>query len=217
VLVGEATAVDLVEQEADGALMDRHRQICALKMRRQVLEADGLPVRKGDDLIEYAREFAQVAGPVVPCEGIASAARDEGSGTVPALLEHRRKQVIEEAFSKRERRKAQPSAHAHHRARDEALVPGAARESHDPREVLGALPWNELLEYMVGFHAQLPGAYFVTQQFFSHHRCSVARWKMVNAENLTLDEGISHAEYDDALRLQNVSGFFTPPKGSATS
>jgi len=76
--------------------------------------------------------------------------------------------------------------------------------------------WQELLDYMVQFHEQVPGAYFVTQQFLAHHRCSVARWKMLNAEGLTLDEGISYAEYDDAGRLRNVTGFFTPP-GSATA
>ena len=76
--------------------------------------------------------------------------------------------------------------------------------------------WHELLEYMVGFHAQLPGVYFVTQQFLSHPRRSVARWKMVNAEKLTLDEGISYAEYDDAGRLSNIIGFFTP-RGSFTN
>ena len=76
--------------------------------------------------------------------------------------------------------------------------------------------WQELLDYMVGFHGQLPGAYFVTQQFLAHHRCSVSRWKMVNAEALTLDEGISYAEYDAGGRLRNVTGFFTPP-GSTTA
>lgn len=77
--------------------------------------------------------------------------------------------------------------------------------------------WQELLDYMVQFHAQVPGAYFVTQQFLTHHRCSVARWKMVSAEGLTLDEGISYAEYDDAGRLRNVTGFFTPPAGATAA
>jgi len=76
--------------------------------------------------------------------------------------------------------------------------------------------WQELLDYMVRFHTQVPGAYFVTQRFLAHHRCSVAHWKMVNAEGLTLDEGISYAEYDDTGRLRNVTGFFTSP-GSATA
>lgn len=76
--------------------------------------------------------------------------------------------------------------------------------------------WQELLDYMLQFHAQVPGAHFVTERFLAHHRCSVARWKMVNAEGVTLDEGISYAEYDDAGRLRNVTGFFAPP-GSATA
>jgi hypothetical protein len=77
--------------------------------------------------------------------------------------------------------------------------------------------WDALLEYMVAFHAQVPGGHFVTQQFFSHHRCSVARWTMLNAEGETLDEGISYAEYDDEGRLRNMTGFFAPPAGTAVT
>jgi SnoaL-like domain len=82
----------------------------------------------------------------------------------------------------------------------------------DPLTV--AQGWNELLEYMVAFHAQVPGGHFVTQKFFCHHQRSVARWNMVNADGLTLDEGISYAEYDDAGLLRNMTGFFAPPTGS---
>lgn len=81
-------------------------------MRWQVLEANGLPVRKGNDLVEYAGKLAQVAGPLVSREGVASAARDEGNGTVTTLLEQCREQVIEEAFSVCERREAQPGPHS---------------------------------------------------------------------------------------------------------
>jgi hypothetical protein len=83
----------------------------------------------------------------------------------------------------------------------------------DPLTV--ARGFNELLQYMLGFHVQVPGAYLVTEQFFSHHQCSVARWKMVNAEGLTLDAGISYAEYDDASRLRKMTGFFRPPTDPA--
>src|SRR4051812_32753598 len=54
--------------------------------------------------------------------------------------------------------------------------------------------WDELVSYMLGFHEQLPGGYFVTEQFLSHGRRSVARWKMRNGAGASVGEGISYAE-----------------------
>src|SRR5258707_504463 len=110
-LVGETAAVDFVEQEADGALMERQLEVRTLEGRRQMLEADGLVARKRDDLIEDAGELSQVAGPAVSCEGVANASRKEGNGTVPALLQQRGQELFEEAFSARERRQTKPGAY----------------------------------------------------------------------------------------------------------
>ena len=71
--------------------------------------------------------------------------------------------------------------------------------------------WDELGQYMTRFHAQIPGAYFVTEQFFAHHGRSVARWKMLDENALQLGEGISYAEYDEQQRLVTMTGFFEPP------
>lgn len=71
--------------------------------------------------------------------------------------------------------------------------------------------WEELAAYMTTFHRQLPGAYFVTEQFFSHHQRSAARWKMVTAAGQTVGEGISYAEYDEQAKLVAMTGFFDPP------
>ncbi|MGC4089472.1 MAG: nuclear transport factor 2 family protein [Polyangiaceae bacterium] len=71
--------------------------------------------------------------------------------------------------------------------------------------------WDELLRYMAGFHEQIPGGHFVTEQFFSHHGRSAARWKMVSGAGLPLGEGISYAEYDEQQRLVAMTGFFETP------
>jgi hypothetical protein len=92
----------------------------------------------------------------------------------------------------------------------QCLVPACVYT--DPLTV--ARGWDALLQYMVDFHAQVPGGHFVTQQFFAHHQCSVARWTMVSAQGETLDEGISYAEYDAEGRLRTMTGFFDPPGGT---
>lgn len=71
--------------------------------------------------------------------------------------------------------------------------------------------WDELTAYMVGFHEQIPGAHFVTEQFLSHDRRSVARWKMLSGDGTAIGEGISYAEYDAEQRLVTMTGFFEPP------
>jgi len=71
--------------------------------------------------------------------------------------------------------------------------------------------WEELSAYMANFHQQVPGAYFVTEQFFSHHQRSAARWKMVTATGQTMAQGISYGEYDEQAKLVTMTGFFDPP------
>ncbi len=68
--------------------------------------------------------------------------------------------------------------------------------------------WGELLAHMAAFHEQIPGAYFVTQYFLAHHDRSIARWKMFDAAQLEIGEGISYAEYDEQQRLAVMTGFF---------
>jgi SnoaL-like protein len=72
--------------------------------------------------------------------------------------------------------------------------------------------WDELAQYMLDLERQIPGAHFVTDQFFAHHRRSVARWRMLNGAGTTLGEGISYAEYDDQDRLTCMTGFFDVPE-----
>ena len=73
--------------------------------------------------------------------------------------------------------------------------------------------WDELAAYMVGFHEQIPGGHFVTEQFLAYDRRSVARWKMLNGAGAAVSEGISYAEYDERHRLVTMTGFFETPGG----
>ena len=81
----------------------------------------------------------------------------------------------------------------------------------DPLTV--ARGWDELEAYMLAFNQQLPGAHFVTEQFFAHHDRSVARWTMRDARGVAIGDGISYAEYDAQQRLKTMTGFFEPPQG----
>ncbi len=81
----------------------------------------------------------------------------------------------------------------------------------DPLRV--ARGWDELGAYMLAFHEQLPGAHFVTEQFFAHHDRSAARWTMRDARGITIGDGISYAEYDAQRRLQAMTGLFEPAAG----
>jgi hypothetical protein len=84
----------------------------------------------------------------------------------------------------------------------------------DPTTV--AAGWDQLEAYMVGFHAQVPGGHFVTDVFFAHHGCSIARWRMLGADGAQLGEGTSYGEYDAEGKLVVMTGFFAVPGASAS-
>jgi SnoaL-like domain len=72
--------------------------------------------------------------------------------------------------------------------------------------------WDELAGWMAGFHAQMPGTRFVMETFSTHHRRSVARWRMQSAAGLALGSGISYGEYDEEQRLLAMTVFFDDPE-----
>jgi hypothetical protein len=74
---------------------------------------------------------------------------------------------------------------------------------------------NELEAYMREFHQQIPGGRFVTEYFLAHHGRSIARWKMLNGDDVAIGSGISYAEYDAQRRLVSMSGFFETPESPA--
>lgn len=71
--------------------------------------------------------------------------------------------------------------------------------------------WDELANYMLDFHKQIPGGHFVTTYFLAHSDKSIAQWEMRRANEEVLGEGISYAEYNTEGKLVSETGFFEPP------
>ena len=71
--------------------------------------------------------------------------------------------------------------------------------------------WDELAAYMLNFHEQIPGAYFVTTYFLAHHNQGIAKWEMTNDEGVVLGDGISYSEYNDEGKLTAITGFYETP------
>ena len=72
--------------------------------------------------------------------------------------------------------------------------------------------WDDLVEYMVEFHQQVPGGHFVTKDYLFHHGCSIAHWDMVAGDGSVLGEGTSYGEYDGDGKLTRMTGFFETPE-----
>jgi hypothetical protein len=68
-----------------------------------------------------------------------------------------------------------------------------------------------LIDYMLGFHQQVPGGFFETTSFRSHHSRSVTTWHMCNADGVAIGDGISYAEYGADGKLVTMTGFFDVP------
>ena len=79
---------------------------------------------------------------------------------------------------------------------------------HYTDPVVAIAGWDDLLQYMLDFHQQIPGGHFVTRYFLAHHQKSIARWEMRNGENALLGEGVSYGEYNDNGKLVTMTGFF---------
>lgn len=81
-------------------------------------------------------------------------------------------------------------------------------EYNDP--LIKTKGWDELEAYMLDFHRQFPGAYFVTTYFLAHSGKSIAKWEMRGGDNSVLSDGISYAEYNKNGKLVSMTGFFEP-------
>ncbi len=68
-----------------------------------------------------------------------------------------------------------------------------------------------LIEYMLGFHRQVPGGHFVTTYFQAHHDRSIAKWTMRSADGTIAGEGTSYGEYGADGKLVAMTGFFETP------
>ena len=70
---------------------------------------------------------------------------------------------------------------------------------------------DDLVEYMLQFHQQVPGGRFETTYFLVHHARSIARWNMVSGAGEKIGEGLSYGEYDSDGMLVAMTGFFEIP------
>lgn len=68
--------------------------------------------------------------------------------------------------------------------------------------------WEELTDYMMEFHKQVPGGHFITTYFMAHNNQSIAKWDMKNGDNITIGEGISYGKYNNSEKLISMTGFF---------
>jgi hypothetical protein len=68
--------------------------------------------------------------------------------------------------------------------------------------------WSALITYMENFQSQLPGGYFVTSDFQTHHDKSIAHWEMKTADGITIGIGCSYGEYNEQGKLFSINGFF---------
>ncbi len=73
--------------------------------------------------------------------------------------------------------------------------------------------WKELETYMLDFHQRVPGGYFATVEFMTHHDQSIAKWEMRDANETVLGDGVSYGAYDESGRLVSMTGFFETTKG----
>ena len=68
-----------------------------------------------------------------------------------------------------------------------------------------------LIDYMVGFHQQVPGGSFRTTSFRAHSARSCATWHLCDAAGAVIGDGISYGEYAADGKLLAMTGFFDVP------
>ncbi len=70
---------------------------------------------------------------------------------------------------------------------------------------------SELLDYMLQLQIDVPGCYFKTTYFLTHHDASIAKWNMIAGDDSIIGEGVSYAQYNDHGMLVCETGFFETP------
>jgi hypothetical protein len=68
-----------------------------------------------------------------------------------------------------------------------------------------------LLKYMLDLHEQMPGVYFVTQYFLTHHDVSIAKWDMIGGDGQVMGDGVSYGRYNEQGQLVAMNGFYEWP------
>ncbi len=67
---------------------------------------------------------------------------------------------------------------------------------------------QELMDYMTGFQAQMPGGAFVTTSFVELHDRAMAHWNMVMGDGTVVGTGVSFATFNAKAELTSMTGFF---------
>jgi hypothetical protein len=100
-----------------------------------------------------------------------------------------------------------PTAEAKARALQASVEPGCVY-----RDPLTSVEGHAaLIDYMIGFHQQVPGGCFKTRSFRAHSARSIATWHMCDAAGAVIGEGISYGEYAADGKLVAMTGFFDVP------
>ena len=74
--------------------------------------------------------------------------------------------------------------------------------------IINTKGWDALSAHMLDFHKKIPGGYFSTTYFLEHNSRSIARWNLLNDNDVILGDGISYCEYNSIGRLKVMTGFF---------
>ena len=75
-----------------------------------------------------------------------------------------------------------------------------------------AVGWEELVEYMLEFHRQVPGGHFVTTWFLEHNKQSIAKWEMRDGEGKFVQDGVSYGVHNNEGLIVAETGFFEVPE-----
>lgn len=62
--------------------------------------------------------------------------------------------------------------------------------------------------YMHAFQQGFPGFRFAITAVETHHDRSLAHWKLHDADDVPVQDGISHAVHDATRRFTDITGFF---------
>ena len=82
------------------------------------------------------------------------------------------------------------------------------RNCHYSSPIINTKGWDALSAHMLDFHQKVPGGYFETTYFQEHNNRSIARWNLLNGDDVVLGDGISYCEYNDDGKLKTMAGFF---------
>lgn len=67
---------------------------------------------------------------------------------------------------------------------------------------------QELVNYMTGFQARMPGGAFVTTAFIELYDRAMAHWNMVAGDGTVVGTGVSFATFNANGELTSMTGFF---------